>query len=146
MRATTPDKPLTADFTTFMGNIFSQVARAIKDGVKEAAASTVLLRLLASHFNRVGMGISYKNVCTFDVSMDTPFFDLCRNFYVIVSAATDSEISLARRSGVGLVSKSEVVRMEVKRALPQLDAHDVPGGYGYGTEAVRHFGRYMTSY
>lgn len=65
VRAITPEKPTTAPHTTLMEGQLGQVSRAFKGGGTGPEASTLLLRLLSSHFDHVDNGTGYTKAAYF---------------------------------------------------------------------------------
>ena len=112
-RAIAPDKPTTGRLTTFMDDCFGQVLRALAAGLMGQKALTLLLRLLIIQLDRTGTGARDTNVHNFVVPNGTPVFDFTRAFLGVVSPATGTERGL------------------------------LPGIFGYGVEAVWHFGQHV---
>ena len=116
MHAITPDKHSTADMTTMIDDYFRQMSRDVEEGASGSGVFTLLLRLLMTHFNRVDTGEGYTRPHGFGVCTVTRFCDLSREFRVLVSAVTGSELTLAPGVDVNL----EVVRMAVNEQFPSL--------------------------
>ena len=109
--------------TTSMDDVFGQVSRSLDGGASEPEAFTLLLRLLVTHFDRVGTGEGYTKLQTFGVCNGTPLSDFSREFRVLVLAVTGSERVLSPATDV----VSEVVRMAVNEQFPTLMPTLYPG-------------------
>ena len=90
-RAITPDRPMTARMTTLSDGFFGQVSRALDGGASRPGAITLLLRLLVTHFDRVGTGEGYTKLHSFGACNGTLFSDFSREFRMLVSAVTGNE-------------------------------------------------------
>ena len=110
--------------TTLIDEVFEQVPRDLKEGASGPEASTLRLRRLITHFDRVDTGEGYTKLHNiFGVCAGTPFCDFSREFRVLVPAVTGSEGTLA--PGVDVVL--EVVRMTVNEQFPTLTPTLHPG-------------------
>ena len=69
-----------------------------------------------THFDRVDTGEGYTRLQNFGVCTGTPFCDFSREFRVLVSAVTGSELTLA----LGIDVVLEVVKMAVNEQFPSL--------------------------
>ena len=99
---------------------------------------TLLLRLLMTHFDRVDTGEGCTKLLTFGVCNDTPFYDISRDFRVLVSTLTGSESVFSPGTDVVL----EVVRMAVNEQFPTL-MPVVPWFEGNEPAAIRLVGCYV---
>ena len=140
-RAITPGKPMTARMTILTDAFFGQVSRSTDDGPSEPEAFTLLLRLLATHFDRVDTRQGYTTWHIFGACNGTPFSDFSRDFRLLVSAVTVSERVLSPGTEVVL----EVVRMAENEQFPDTHAYAVPWFEGNGPTAIRLVRCYVES-
>ena len=98
-----------------------------------------LLRILSKDVDGTDTGASSPKWHKFGAPRGVPFSDFSRSFRGVVSAATDSQRGLA--PGVEVLLELACKGKEL--AVPQLDAHTVPGAFSYGVEAVWYFGRHV---
>ena len=94
-----PDPVGDSSFVYCGGPILIKDLKPISHGANEQGsgpeALALILRLLSGHFDRVDSGAGYKQLQTFGVPNGRPFCDFCREFRVVVSAATGIERVLA---------------------------------------------------
>ena len=123
-RAITPDKPTSAHTTTLIDVFFFTGVMGHRRGcASKPEASTVLLRLLMTRFDRVDTGEGYTELHTFEVCNGMPSRDFSREFRVLVSTVTRTERVLAPGTDVVL----EVVRVAVNEQFPTLRPSSYPG-------------------
>ena len=97
----TSDRPTNARLTTLIDNCFVKVSRAMNRGASGPEASTLLVRLLVTHFDRVYTGEGCTKSHTFGVCNDTAFSDFSREFRVLGSAVTDRVSVFVSGDGCG---------------------------------------------
>ena len=99
------------------------MARALRFGASRREEFALLPRFLTGHFDRVDLGAGYKQLHHFGVPNGTPFSDFSRDARIVVSAATVTELGLARATDFVL----EVNRIAVNDQYPSLMPTLYPG-------------------
>ena len=93
------------------------------EGASGPEASTLLLRLLVTHFDEVDTEEGYTKLNYFVVCNGMPYSDFSREFRVLVPTATESECFLSP----GTDGVLEMVRMAANEQFPALLPALYPG-------------------